>query len=75
MTSIKVQLKTIDQIHDFVNTISKFNFEIDLCSGRYQVNAKSIMGVCSLDLNQEVFVLAHTDQVESLMEAIKSFII
>lgn len=67
MTSVEINLKSIEQIHDFVNIVSKFDYDVDLCSGRYQVNAKSIMGVCSLDLSQPVVLVAHTDDSKELL--------
>lgn len=67
MTSVEINLKSIEQIHDFVNIVSKFDYDVDLCSGRYQVNAKSIMGICSLDLSQPVVLVAHTDDSKELL--------
>lgn len=67
MTSVEINLKSIEQIHEFVNIVSKFDYDVDLCSGRYQVNAKSIMGVCSLDLSQPVVLVAHADDSKELL--------
>lgn len=74
MISVEINLKSIEEIHQFVNIVSRFEYEIDLCSGRYQVNAKSIMGVCSLDLSKKVTVVAHTEDSVELIQNLKPFI-
>lgn len=53
---MKIRLKTIDSVKDFVSAMSKLESEIDLISGRYVINAKSIMGIFSLDLTKDIEV-------------------
>ena len=48
----KIMLKTISDVKAFVNSVAKYDFDVDLLSGRYAVDAKSIMGIFSLDLLQ-----------------------
>ena len=50
----EVELKTIQDVQSFVNFVSKFSDEYYLNSGRYIINAKSIMGIYSLDLSKPV---------------------
>ena len=50
MTTVNIRLTTLEDVRRFVNTVTKYDIEIDLCSGRYVVDAKSIMGIFSLDL-------------------------
>ena len=57
MKTLKISLNSIDKVKAFVNEISKFDCDFDLVSGRYVIDAKSIMGIFSLDLIQ-------TDQPE-----------
>ena len=74
MTTFNVLIDSINSVKTFVNTVSKYDYEIDLTSGRYIIDAKSIMGIFSLDLSQPIKVDAHTDDASSLMEELKAFI-
>ncbi len=75
MTTTTVSLKAIDDVKNFVNTIMRFDFDIDLVSGRYAIDAKSIMGIFSLDLSKPIELRAYTDDAESLFAAIDQFIV
>lgn len=75
MTTATVSLKAIDDVKNFVNTIMCFDFDIDLVSGRYAIDAKSIMGIFSLDLSKPIELRAYTDDAERLFEAIDQFIV
>ena len=75
MTTTKIKLSTIADVQFFVNTIMRFPFDIDLVSGRYIVDAKSIMGIYSLDLNSEIELRAHTEDAEELFAAIDKYIV
>ena len=52
MKTVQISLNSIDKVKSFVNDISKFDFDFDLVSGRYVIDAKSIMGIFSLDLSK-----------------------
>lgn len=54
-----IKLETINDVKRFVNAVSKYDFEVDLVSGRYAVDAKSIMGIFSLDLSKEIEMDIH----------------
>ena len=54
MTKTTVSLQAINDVKDFVNIVMKYEFDIDLVSGRYAVDAKSIMGIFSLDLSKPI---------------------
>jgi len=54
MKTVKLMLNSIDKVKEFVNQVSKFDNEFDLTSGRYIIDAKSIMGIFSLDLSQPI---------------------
>ena len=75
MTTTFVRLNAIDDVKQFVNTIMRFDFDIDLVSGRYAVDAKSIMGIFSLDLSKNIELRAYTDDAEELFAAIDKFIV
>ena len=54
MKTVKISLNSIDKVKSFVNEITKFDNEFDLVSGRYVIDAKSIMGIFSLDLSKPI---------------------
>lgn len=70
-----IVLNTINDVKAFVNTVSKYNFDADLISGRYAVDAKSIMGIFSLDLTKPVEMEIHDEDCAGFLEEIKSFIV
>ena len=73
MKTIKVSLFSNTDVKDFVNIVSKYDFDIDLVSGRYVVDAKSIMGIFSLDLTKPIQVDLHTDDADAIMEELKPY--
>ena len=75
MKSFNILLKSINDVKDFVNAANKYDFDIDLTSGRYVVDAKSIMGIFSLDFNKPIKVEIHSDDCESFLNEIKPFIV
>lgn len=75
MTTTKISLQAINDVKEFVNTVMRFDCDIDLVSGRYAVDAKSIMGIFSLDLSKPITLNAHTDDAADLFQAIDKFII
>ncbi|NMB32755.1 MAG: HPr family phosphocarrier protein [Clostridium sp.] len=75
MKSFNVSLKSITDVKDFVNIVNKFDFDIDLTSGRYVVDAKSIMGIFSLDLSKPIKVDVHSDDYSDFYEEVKNYIL
>ncbi|HIR93616.1 MAG TPA: HPr family phosphocarrier protein [Candidatus Egerieimonas intestinavium] len=75
MKRISIHLKDMAEIKRFVNLVAMQDFEIDLISGRYLTDAKSIMGVLSMDLNQPIDMLVHSERCEEFLEAIKDYIL
>lgn len=63
MKTIKVSLNSIDKVKIFVNIIAKYDSDFDLISGRYVIDAKSIMGIFSLDLSKPIELTIHDDAV------------
>ena len=72
MVTQNIILSGVDDVKKFVNFVSDYNFKIELVSGRYAVDAKSIMGIFSLDLDKPVKMNAYTDD-EGFIRGIKSF--
>ncbi len=70
----KIQLSTINDVKNFVSTVSKYDFDVDLISGRYAIDAKSIMGIFSLDLSKPIDLEAHVDSCEEFEKDIAPFV-
>ena len=70
----KIKLDSINAVKDFVSIVMLYDFDIDLVSGRYAVDAKSIMGIFSLDLSQTLVLNADTDEEEKVKEAFADFV-
>ena len=76
MKTIKISFNSIDKVKSFVNTITKYDYDFDLVSGRYVIDAKSIMGIFSLDLSRPIDLTIHTDNdVESVLEDLKPYMV
>jgi len=76
MKNIQVSLNSIDKVKVFVNVVSKYDSDFDLVAGRYVIDAKSIMGIFSLDLSKPIELTIHDDTVtDEVLEALKDFII
>lgn len=73
MKTINVLLGTINDVKEFVNVVSKYDFDVDLVSGRYAVDAKSIMGIFSLDLSKPIQVNVHSDNADEFMASVQKF--
>ncbi len=61
MRQATIMLNSVNFVKEFVNIVNKYDFDVDLTSGRYVVDAKSIMGIFSLDLSKEIIVTTHGD--------------
>ena len=76
MKTAKISLNSIDKVKAFVNEISKFDCDFDLVSGRYVIDAKSIMGIFSLDLSKPINLNIHADAgLDEILEILKPYII
>lgn len=73
MKTLNIKLSTIEEVRKFVNIVSQYDGEADLKSGRYIVDAKSIMGIFSLDLLNTIEMTIHSDSCEKLVEDLKEF--
>lgn len=76
MKTFNILLSSINDIKMFVNIVNKYEFDVDLTSGRYVVDAKSIMGIFSLDLSKPIQVNVHSDDeiADKFVEEIKAYI-
>lgn len=75
MKEVNIKLSTIDDVKSFVNAVTRFNGDADLSSGRYVVDAKSIMGIFSLDLASPIKLTVVEGNADELIADIKAFIV
>ena len=61
MKTVNISLNSIEKVKTFVNLINRFDYDFDLVSGRYIIDAKSIMGIFSLDLSKPISLNIHAD--------------
>ena len=77
MKTVSISLNSIDKVKAFVNDISKYDFDFDLVSGRYVIDAKYIMGIFSLDLSKPIDLNIHAEgsNLEDVLDVLKPYII
>ena len=75
MEKMTISLAAINDVKEFVNKMTKYDFDIDLVSGRYAIDAKSIMGIFSLDLSKPIELQAHTNDASAFKADISKFIV
>lgn len=66
----QIKLNTINEVKEFVNIVLQCPYDVDLVSGRYIIDAKSLMGIFSLDLTRPIDLSADTDDVDDLLKKI-----
>ena len=75
MKALMVSLNSIDKVKAFCNEIAKFDAEFDLISGRYVIDAKSIMGIFSLDISKPIELNIHAESgLDEIMATLKPYI-
>ena len=76
MKSVYIKLNEINDVYALVNTLVSYDGEVDLESGRYTVDGKSLLGIFSLDLRKPVKLTFHdSEKAEALMNSLKCFIV
>ena len=69
MKTVKISLNSIEKVKSFVNAITRFDVDFDLVSGRYIIDAKSIMGIFSLDLSKPIALnIQATEEMDAILE-------
>ena len=74
MVKAVIKLVSIDDVKEFVKKANEKNYDIDLSLGKYTVDAKSIMGIFSLDLSRDIGLTIHSDN-DSFLDEIKEYIV
>ena len=75
MRSANIKLSLTENVKTFVNIVSRYGYDVDLRSGRHCVDAKSLLGIFSLDLSKPIELVAHTEDPDELVKAISKFIV
>ena len=76
MKTVKISLNSIDKAKAFVNEVTKYDAEFDLVSGRYVIDAKSIMGIFSLDLSKPIDLNIHSENnIDEILAKLDEFIV
>ena len=71
MKTVSISLNSIDKVKSFVNDSTKFDVDFDLVSGRYVIDAKSIMGIFSLDLSKPIDLNIHAETESTVNEILE----
>ncbi len=71
LKNISISLKEVNDVTNFVNLLTTYDYEVDLVSGRYIVNAKSLLGIYSLDLSKPVKLVIYSDECDELLAKLK----
>lgn len=77
MVRLKIKFATVEEVKEFNSIAEKQNFDIDITCGRQIVDAKSIMGVLSIDLTKDIWLVIHAEEPESrdYLEKISKFLV
>ena len=76
MKTVRISLNSIDKVKSFVNDLTKFDTDFDLVSGRYVIDAKSIMGIFSLDLSKPIDLNIHSESsLDEIVNILKPYIV
>ena len=73
MKEMMISLTNVQDIRDFVNVVILTDYEVDLVQGRYTIDAKSIMGIFSLDLLSPIKLIAHSNDTSALFASVEKF--
>ena len=76
MTNVTITLSSINDVKNFVNIVNRYSFDVELICGKYVVDAKSIMGIFSLDLSQPLRLDIHDDaQADSCLKLLSPYLV
>jgi len=76
MKSVNIRLTMMtDHVKNFVSLVNRYPYDMDLRSGRYVVDAKSILGIFSVDLSRPIRLDIYSDECDDLIEALDGYLI
>ena len=72
-----VSFDSVSSVKSFVNIVSGYDYDFELVSGNYVLNAKSIMGIFSLDLSKPISLNIHADEsgLDAIMETLTQYLV
>jgi phosphocarrier protein HPr len=73
MKSVPIKLSFAEEVKTFVNVANRYAYDMDLRAGRHVVDAKSILGIFSLDLSKPITLEIYADDCEDLLNDLKTF--
>ena len=74
MKTVTIKLSLVENVNKFVNIVGHYPFDMDLRAGRHVVDAKSILGIFSLDLSRPITLEIYNDECKDLLEEIQPFL-
>ena len=74
MKSVLIRLSLVENVNKFVNIVSHYPFEMDLRAGRHVVDAKSLLGIFSLDLSRPITLEIYSENCDDLLKEIQPFL-
>ncbi len=74
MKSVNIRLSLAENVKSFVNVVNRYPYDMDLRAGRHVVDAKSILGIFSLDLSKPIALEIYADDCDDLLTDIKPFV-
>jgi phosphotransferase system HPr-like phosphotransfer protein len=75
LKTVQIRLSLVENVNKFVNIVGKYPFDMDLRAGRHVVDAKSILGIFSLDLSRPISLEIYSEDCEELLKEIQPFVI
>ena len=73
MKSVSIKLSLAENVKAFVNVVYRYPYDVDLRAGRHVVDAKSILGIFSLDLSKPISMEIYADECDDLLGDVKPF--
>ena len=74
MKSVNIKLSLAENVKSFVNIVNRYPYDVDLRAGRHVVDAKSILGIFSLDLSKPISLDIYADECDALLAELKPFL-
>ena len=75
MKSVPIKLSFAEEVKTFVNVANRYDYDMDLRAGRHVVDAKSILGIFSLDLSKPITLEIYSDDCDDLLEDLYAFVV
>ncbi len=75
MKTVLIRLSLVENVNKFVNIVGRYPFDMDLRAGRHVVDAKSILGIFSLDLSRPIALEIYSNDCDELLKEIQPFVV